>query len=56
MFDVYSGSNIEEGYHSLAISMTFNNKEKTLEKLDVEKALKSIQNRLEFNFKAVFRA
>ncbi|MBG0762510.1 phenylalanine--tRNA ligase subunit beta [Acholeplasma laidlawii] len=56
VFDVYSGSNIEEGFHSLAISMTFNNKEKTLEKLDVEKALKSIQNRLEFNFKAVFRA
>jgi phenylalanyl-tRNA synthetase beta chain len=56
VFDVYAGANIEAGYHSLAISMTFNNKEKTLEKLDVEKALKSIQNRLEFNFKAVFRA
>ena len=56
VFDVYAGANIESGYHSLAISMTFNNKEKTLEKIDVEKALKSIQNRLEFNFKAVFRA
>ncbi len=56
VFDVYAGPSIEDGYHSLAISMTFNNKEKTLEKQDVEKALKSIQNRLEFNFKAVFRA
>lgn len=56
VFDIYAGSNIETGKHSLAISMTFNNKEKTLEKQDVEKALKSIQNRLEFNYKAVFRA
>lgn len=55
VFDVYEDETMADGYHSLAISMTLNNKDKTLEKQDVEKALRSIQNRLEFNFKAVFR-
>lgn len=42
MFDVYSGLNIEEGYYLLVILMIFNNKEKILEKLDVEKVFKFI--------------
>ncbi|WP_025725129.1 phenylalanine--tRNA ligase subunit beta [Acholeplasma granularum] len=56
VFDVYEGENVETGSHSVAISMTFNDPVKTLEKQDIEKILKSVQNRLEFNFKAVFRA
>ncbi|CDR31284.1 Phenylalanine--tRNA ligase beta subunit [Acholeplasma oculi] len=55
LFDVYEGPNVEAGKVSVAVSITFNNKEKTLEKTDVEKALKSIRNRLEFTFKAFFR-
>lgn len=55
LFDVYEGSNLESGYQSLAVSITFNDKDKTLEKNDVEKALKSIKNRLEFTYKTVFR-
>ncbi len=55
LFDVYEGKNLESGYQSLAVSITFNDKEKTLEKNDVEKALKSIKNRLEFTYKTVFR-
>lgn len=55
LFDVYQGDKVEEGFQSLAVSITFNNKEKTLEKEDVEKAMKSIKNRLGFTFKAVVR-
>ncbi len=55
LFDVYQGDKVEAGYQSLAVSITFNNKEKTLEKDEVEKALKSIKNRLNFEFKAVLR-
>ena len=42
MFDVYEGENVLEGNHSLAVSMTFNDKDKTLEKQECEKMLKSI--------------
>ncbi|VEU82838.1 phenylalanine--tRNA ligase subunit beta [Acholeplasma hippikon] len=55
LFDVYQGDKVEAGFQSLAVSITFNNKEKTLEKEDVEKAMKSIKNRLGFTFKAVVR-
>lgn len=55
LFDVYKGEKVKEGYQSLAVSITFQNKEKTFEKEDIEKALKSIKNRLQFTFKAEVR-
>ncbi len=55
LFDVYRGTNVKEGHQSLAVSITFQNKEKTFEKDDIEKALKSIKNRLNFAFKAEVR-
>ncbi len=55
LIDVYEGNNILEGHHSLAFSMTFNDATKTLETGDVDKAIKSIKNRLQFTFKAEIR-
>ncbi len=55
LFDVYKGEHVKEGYQSLAVSITFQNKEKTFEKEDIEKALKSIKNRLNFTYKAEVR-
>ena len=51
----YKGEHVKEGYQSLAVSITFQNKEKTFEKEDIEKALKSIKNRLNFTYKAEVR-
>ena len=55
LFDVYQGESVGENKHSLAYSLTFNDVNKTLEALDVDKAIKSIKNRLEFTFKAEIR-
>lgn len=53
LFDIYQKPG--EDTHSLAVSIEFNDKEKTLEKETVEKVLKSIKNRLSFEFKAIIR-
>ena len=55
MFDLYQGTHVQEGKHSLAFSLTFNDPQKTLEKEDVDKIMKSVRNRLEFTFKAEIR-
>ena len=46
-FDLYEGENVKENEKSLAISLTFEDKEKTLETADVDKIINSILNRLD---------
>ena len=47
VFDLYEGENVKENEKSLAISLTFEDKEKTLETADVDKIINSILNRLD---------
>lgn len=47
VFDLYEGDNLNSDEKSLAISLTFQDKEKTLETQDVDKFIKSILNRLD---------
>lgn len=47
LFDIYEGSQIQEGYKSVAYSITFRSKEKTLEEAEVSSAMKKILNGLE---------
>ena len=47
LFDIYEGEQIKEGFKSMAYSLTFRNKERTLESEEVEKAMKKILNGLE---------
>ena len=47
LFDVYEGDQIEEGFKSVAYSITFRAKDKTLEEADVSGAMKKILNGLE---------
>ena len=47
LFDVYEGSQIKEGYKSVAYSITFRAKDRTLEEADVSSAMKKILNGLE---------
>lgn len=56
LFDVYEDEKIGLNKRSLAYAMTFGSKEKTLEASDVDKLMKSILNRLQFEFKAEIRA
>ena len=46
LFDVYEGDQIKEGYKSVAYSVTFRNKEKTLEEQDITAVMKKILNGL----------
>ncbi|MFA5692123.1 MAG: phenylalanine--tRNA ligase subunit beta [Acholeplasmataceae bacterium] len=55
LFDIYEGKLVKENFQSLAISIIFNDKTKTLEKEEIEKVLKSIKFRLEKTFKAEIR-
>jgi phenylalanyl-tRNA synthetase beta chain len=55
LFDVYTGDGVEADEKSLAFKMTFEDSTKTLETQDVDKVIKSILNRLDFNFKARLR-
>lgn len=55
LFDLYRDEKLGESKQSLAYSLTFNSKEKTLEAQDVDKLMKSIVNRLQFEFKAELR-
>ncbi len=47
LFDLYEGSQIEEGYKSVAYALTFRAKDRTLEEADVTAAMKKIMNGLE---------
>ena len=47
LFDIYEGSQIKEGYKSMAYSVTFRAKDRTLEDTDVNAAMKKILNGLE---------
>ena len=48
LFDLYEGAQIEKGYKSMAYSITFRAKDKTLEESDIASAMKKILNGLEF--------
>ena len=47
LFDIYEGDQIKEGYKSVAYSITFRAKDRTLEEADVSGAMKKILNGLE---------
>ena len=47
LFDVYEGSQIKEGFKSMAYSITFRAKDRTLEEADVTGVMKKILNGLE---------
>ena len=46
LFDIYEGSQIKEGYKSLAYTLTFRAKDKTLEEADITGVMKKIMNGL----------
>lgn len=47
LFDIYEGSQIKEGYKSVAYSITFRAKDRTLEENDITAVMKKILNGLE---------
>ena len=47
LFDIYEGDQIKEGFKSVAYSITFRAKDRTLEEADVAAAMKKILNGLE---------
>lgn len=47
LFDIYEGSQIKEGYKSIAYSITFRAQDRTLEETDISGAMKKILNGLE---------
>jgi len=47
LFDVYEGDQIKAGFKSVAYSITFRAKDRTLEEADVTGAMKKILNGLE---------
>ncbi len=47
LFDIYEGSQIQEGFKSVAYSITFRAKDKTLEENEITAAMKKILNGLE---------
>ena len=47
LFDIYEGAQIKEGFKSVAYSITFRAKDRTLEEKDVTTAMKKILNGLE---------
>ena len=47
LFDIYEGSQIKEGYKSIAYTISFRAKDRTLEDADITAAMKKILNGLE---------
>ena len=47
LFDIYEGEQIQEGYKSIAYTLTFRAKDRTLEEADITAAMKKILNGLE---------
>lgn len=46
LFDIYEGSQIQEGFKSLAYTLTFRAKDRTLEEADIASVMKKIMNGL----------
>ena len=44
LFDIYEGTQIKEGYKSIAYTLTFRAKDKTLEDAEITAAMKKILN------------
>jgi len=55
LFDVYEGNQIEEGYKSVAYSITFRDYSKTLVDEDVNKVMTKILEELESELEAKLR-
>ena len=55
IFDIYSGDNIENGKKSVALSVTIQDDNKTLEEADIEKVNKAIIDGIVQKFSAVLR-
>ncbi len=47
LFDIYEGAQIKEGYKSMAYSIVFRAKDRTLEESDITAAMKKILNGLQ---------
>ena len=46
LFDIYEGSQIQEGYKSMAYSITFRAKDRTLEEKDITEVMQKILKKL----------
>ena len=55
LFDVYQGEQIESGYKSMAYSLSFRHKDKTLEDKDVNPVMDNIVKKLEQELSATLR-
>lgn len=55
LFDIYEGKQIEEGKKSMAYKIKLRSNEKTLEEIEITKAMENIVNMLEEKYKAIFR-
>ena len=47
LFDIYEGEQIKKGFKSIAYTLTFRAKDRTLEETDVSAAMKKILNGLQ---------
>ena len=55
LFDVYQGANLAEGKNSLAISLTIQDAEKTLEEDEINAVMQAVLSALAERFNAVLR-
>ncbi|RUO62253.1 phenylalanine--tRNA ligase subunit beta [Pseudidiomarina insulisalsae] len=55
LFDVYEGTGVADGYRSLAISLTLQHPERTLEDQEINTAVKTVVNMLTNEFGATLR-
>jgi phenylalanyl-tRNA synthetase beta chain len=55
VFDVYQGEHVKEGHQSVAFRMILNDNEKTLTNDDVEKLMKKVIHRCQFELKLEIR-
>ncbi len=55
VFDVYQGEHVKEGHQSVAFRMILNDNEKTLTNDDVEKLMKKVVHRCQFELKLEIR-
>lgn len=55
VFDVYKGDNIESDKKSIALSLTFNNKEETLKSEEIDQLINKIIKKLNYKYQAVIR-
>ncbi|KAE9527130.1 phenylalanine--tRNA ligase subunit beta [Testudinibacter aquarius] len=55
LFDVYQGNGVADGYKSLAIGLTLQDNQKTLEEEDITKVISNVVSELKRNFNAYLR-